>query len=224
MSAPSADSKRVGGSGVVVGVALALMGCAVLAAFLIMSRGGAVDGAALMESTFGVRGIGSRYGIVEAREMPTGACVVILDDPSARIEAASAGESPPNDERVDWGKVAILPSKAWPRRIVVTLPKAQSSQAPIDAFFTKSEWQDVSQLGSKGGKVVVDSKKLAWRGFDAQWVHERAYEQPLTFRDAMSVNLSVEGRPCVLSAYWSRGEAASEAQLKELLALLDSRK
>lgn len=195
--------------------------CAMLAAFLISSRGGAIDGAALMESTFGVRGLGSRYAIVEAREMPTGARVVILDDPSAPPESRSEGEATQGDEQVEWSKLAIPPAKTWPRRVVITFPKVAGSRETLDAFFEKSEWMDVSQLGPSGGKVVIDSKKLGWRGFDAQWVHERAYETPLTFRDAMSVNLSVENQPCVLSAFWSRGEAASEARLKELLALLE---
>jgi hypothetical protein len=220
MSAPSADAPRPGGAGVILLIAAALMMCSGLAAFLIISRGGDIDGAAALERAFGVRGMGARYAIVEAREMPGGTQVVILDDPSIALEVPPIVEEPPPDERVDWRTVVIPAASAWPRRIVFTFPEPGNEKAVIESFLQKGGG-DVAHLGPNGGKVVVAAKKIAWRGFDADWVHERSYERKLTFRDAMSVNLSLEKLPCVMTAFWPRGEAASEAKLKELLALLN---
>jgi hypothetical protein len=222
MSAPSADSKPVGGAGVIIGVAAALMLCATLFAFLYMSRGGDIDGAALLEETFGVGGLGPEYGIVQARELPNGSRLVIFEDKGAPPEAGKAVDPPKAEERVDWRKVVIPPCTSRPRMVVFTLPKPGAKQSTVEAFFEKSEWKDVADLDSSGGKVVVNAKKIAWRGYDAAWVHERAYERPLTFRDSISANRSLAGQPCVMSAFWTRGEAGSEAALTELLARLGS--
>jgi hypothetical protein len=220
MSDRTADAKRPSGAGAIVVVAAGMMVCAVLAAFLIMSRGGQVDGAAVLAEVFGQHELHPRYAIVEAREMPSGTRVVILDDPAAPPESAPDAEPPAPDEKVDWRTVAIPPAKAWPRRLVFTLPQRGSGQAAVDAFFVRNEWRDIADLGPKGGKVMLAAKKIAWRGFDADWVHERSFERKLTFRDAMSVNLSLEKQPCVLSAFWPRGEAASEERLREVLGML----
>jgi hypothetical protein len=222
MSAPSAEPRRAGGAGAIILIAAGLMICAGLAAFLIITRGGRVDGAAVLERAFGVRGMGERYAIVEAREMPGGTEVVILDDPSVPVEAPPAMEQPAPDERVDWRTVVIPAATAWPRRIVFTFPKPGNEQAVIEAFMTHGQWGDIAHLGPNGGKVIVAAKKIAWRGFDADWVHERAYERKLSFRDALSVNLSLPNQPCVMTAFWPKGEAASEAKLAELLVLLNS--
>lgn len=222
MSDPSADPSRPSGAGTILLIAAGLMICSALAAFLIVSRGGEIDGSAVLERAFGVRGLAPRYVIVEAREMPNGTEVVILDDPSVPVEARPAPEEVPQDEHVDWRAVVIPSATAWPRRIVFTFPEPGNEKAAIDSFLTRHEWGDVAHLGPNGGKVVLAAKKIAWRGFDADWVHERAYERPLTFRDAMSANLSLENQPCVMTAFWPRGEAASEAKLAELLAELDS--
>lgn len=224
MSDPSAETPRAAGPGAIILVALGLMLCAVLAAFLILSRGGRVDGAAVLEAALGVRGLGERYTIVEAREMPSGTRVVILDQTGAPADTPPDKETPPPDEKVDWRTVKIPAATAWPRRVVFTLPKPGTGQAAIDPFFVRNEWRDIADLGPNGGKTVVATKKIAWRGFDADWVHERAYERKLTFRDAVSVNLSLEKQPCVMTAFWSRGEPASEALVTQLLAELGSQR
>jgi hypothetical protein len=222
MSDPSAEPARPSGPGAILLIALGLMVCAVLAAFLILSRGGRVDGAAVLESALGVRGLGEKYTIVEAREMPSGTHVVILDAAGAAPETPPEKDTPPPDEIVDWRTVKIPAATTWPRRVVFTLPKQGSGQAAIDAFFVRQDWGDIAHLGPQGGKTVVATKKLAWRGFDADFVHERAYERKLTFRDAVSVDLSLEKQPCVLTAFWPRGEAASEEIVVKLLAELGS--
>jgi hypothetical protein len=116
----------------------------------------------------------------------------------------------------------IPPATTWPRRLVFTFPEPGNENGVIDSFMQKNGGGDIANLGPSGGKVIVAAKKIAWRGFDADWVHERAYERKATFRDAVSVNLSLEKQPCVMTAFWARGEAASEAKLAELIASLSS--
>lgn len=220
MSDPSADAPRRSGAGAIVGIALALMLCAGLGTWLYLARGGPIDGAATLEAAFGVRGLGERYAITDARELPSGARIVVLEDPHAQAEGAPSTEEPQKDERVDWRKVAIPESTTWPRRIVLTFPKSGGAAAAVDAFFFESRGKDLTELGARGGKVVVRTDKAAWRGFNARWIHERAYERPLTFRDAINVDLSLPDRPCVLTALWTRGEPASQAVLTQMLAAL----
>jgi hypothetical protein len=68
--------------------------------------------------------------------------------------------------------------------------------------------------------VLVARGELSFRGYEAEWVHLRAYERGGTFTDAMRISLSTPERPCVLTATWPRGQAASEALLRELSAPL----
>lgn len=222
MSAPSADNARPAGAGVILGIAFGLMVCAGLVVWLYLSRGGAIDGAAELESAFGVRVLGARYTITDAREMPSGARIVVLDDLAAPAEAPAPETRDEGDERTEWRKVVIPDASSSPRRIVFTFPKPENGQAAVDAFFRPGEAQDIADLPKQGGKVVVKSDKIAWRSYGARWVHERAFEPPLTFRDALRVDLSLPQRPCVMTALWSRGEAASRSELETLLAQLGS--
>ncbi|MBL8859025.1 MAG: hypothetical protein JNL28_11000 [Planctomycetes bacterium] len=220
MSDPTAEAARSPGAATILGIAAALMACAGIATFLIVSRGGPVDGAARLETAFGVRGLGDRYKIVEARELPTGAHIVMLDDQQALDEPTRSTVVSDESEKVDWSRVPIPASRTAPRRIVFLFPTVANGQAATDAFFLKSEWKDIADLGPRGGKVVISAKKIPWRSYSADWVHERVFEPGLTFRDAVNVNLSQEKRPCVMTALWSRGEAASEESVKELLTAL----
>lgn len=221
VSAEPAPGARSAGAGVIVGVALALMLGSALVAFLIMSRGGPIDGAALLQETFGVRTIGDGFVIVDAREVPSGTRIVVLEDslappePAVTVPAQSSGAA-----RIDWKRVVIPPAASRPRRVLFTFPKESGGAAVVDAFFETPEWKDVDDLGSQGGKVVITSEKIAWHGFDARWVHERAFEPGGSFRDAVRANVSLEKRPCVMTATWTRGQAASKETLQQILGAL----
>src|SRR6185369_14002440 len=106
MSAPIVEPARSAGAGVIVGIAFVLMLLAALTAFLIASRGGPIDGAAQLESAFGVRTIGADYTIESAREMPGGARLITFVDTSAPPETAKIVADPnakkPKDDKVDW--------------------------------------------------------------------------------------------------------------------------
>ncbi len=224
MSDPTVELPRRAGAGTIVGVALVLMLLSALAAFLIVSRGGPIDGGAQLESIFGVRTIGDGYVISSARKMPGGASLVTFEDPSAPPEAAQnppdPSAKPPKDEHFDWTRVPIPPATARPMRVTFQFPAAGTSHDVVAGFFRNVERKSLEDLGPDGGKVTIETGKLAWRGFDADWVHERAYEKGGTFRDGMRVDLSLAKQPCVMTAEWSRGDAASRAALERVLDAL----
>jgi hypothetical protein len=199
MSAPTAETTRTVGAGTIVGVALVLMLLAALVAFLVVSRGGVIDGAAQLESVFGVRTIGPDYAIDSAREMPGGARLITFVDGSAPPETAALVPDPnakkPKEDHVDWTHVSIPPSTARPRRVTFLLPAPGASHEVVAAFFHDVERKSIENLGPSGGKVTVETGKLAWRGFDADWVHERVFEAGGTFRDGMRVDLSLAKKP-----------------------------
>ena len=66
----------------------------------------------------------------------------------------------------------------------------------------------------------IDAGKIPWHGFDADYVHDRSFEPGGTFRDEMRVNLSLANNACMLTARWTRGEAASKKALQPLLDAL----
>lgn len=227
MSAPIAEPARSAGAGVVVGVALVLMLLAGLTAFLIASRGGPIDGPAQVESAFGVRTIGPDYGVESAREMPGGARLITFVDKAAAPEVALAVPDPsakkPKDEHVDWSRVTIPPATARPRRVTFHFPAASATHDAVAAFFHDVERRSIEDLGPQGGKVTIETGKLAWRGFDADWVHERVFEEGGTFRDGMRVDVSLAKQPCVMTAEWSRNEPASKAALDKVLDALGAK-
>ncbi len=246
-SAPIAASERsVPSAATIIGIALVLMLVSVLAAFLIVSRGGPIDGALELESAFGVRAPGPDYAVIQARKMPAGAKLLVFEDsnapqepepaPAAEKRDEPAGENAAADkgvdkekgalegqasgEHVDWARVAIPAAKARPRRVTFLFPEDGTSHEVVESFFRYVERKSLAELGPEGGKVVIASGKLGWRGFDADWIHERVFEKGGTFRDAMSVDLSLEKRPCVVTAIWTRGEPASRIALDQLLESL----
>ncbi|MEM7308808.1 MAG: hypothetical protein AAF682_19150 [Planctomycetota bacterium] len=66
--------------------------------------------------------------------------------------------------------------------------------------------------------VEVDRGDVTWRGWRANFVRERAFEEGGGWRDATRVNLSQGERYLVLFALWEPESAGSEGTLEELLA------
>jgi hypothetical protein len=224
MSDPIVDGPRRAGAGTIVGVALVLMLLSALAAFLIISRGGPIDGAAQLESVFGVRSIGAGYEVTFARKMPGGTSLITFEDraaaPEVEMKPADPNAKPVKDERFDWSRVPIPAATARPRQVTFHFPEAGESHDAVAEFFRNVERRSLEDLGPDGGKVTIETGKLAWRGFDAAWLHERGFEKGGTFRDAMRVDLSLEKQPCVMVAVWPRGETASKAALEQVLDAL----
>lgn len=231
MSAPSGDSTGApGNSGafVIVLVALGLMALAGIVAFLFFAGGRSFDGLQLMQERLGVRDVGEGFAVAEARAVPLGSRIVVWKDrrladevepPVAPAsEPAAAGSQAP---KFDWKAVVIPPATTGPRTLYFVFPPdLERGRTAIDETLGGIGWTDLDDLGRDGGRVLVAREKSAWRGYDASWVHVREFQRGGGFRDSMQVDLSLPQSPCLLTATWTRGEAASRASLEALLARL----
>jgi hypothetical protein len=239
MSATSADfaAERARGgpsAGLVVGVALGLMALAALAAFLLLGSGRAIDGGAKLAAAFGSADLPGGLVVETAVRTSTGDELVVV----ARADAAPQADAPaaapaepaaqaelgapaePAAPRIDWAALPIPAAGGPPQRITFHFAPAQRGRAVIDDLVRDVRGRDRGELGAEGGTVVVARGRLAFRGYDAEWVHLRAYERGPAFRDALRVSLSTPAAPCVLTATWPRGEPATEAGWMPVLTAL----
>lgn len=242
MSGPSAESvsssaptsaataPSSGGGLAIVLVASGLMVLAALVAFLVLVGGKGVDGAALLSERLGVRDVGANYAIVESREVPFGSRLVVLEDasqpePTGSAAAAAPAETASDAPKFDWKAVSIPTTTTGPRRLVFVFPSdtQRGHESVADTLRTIS-WTDLDDLGPEGGRVLVARDTLAWRGYDAAWVHVREFERGGAFRDSMQVDLSTASAPCLLTATWPRGVGASRDAFVALLDRLGAKR
>lgn len=235
MSVPSAEletkSSGLSAAGL-VGIAAGLMLLSVLVAVFIATRGGSIDGAAQVDAHFGTHALPFDLALRSAREMPGGERMVVFENPSTRPRSAPLVVDDATREmgavQLDWTKIAIPEATTAPNRVVFVFLTADASQAHFDAFFSNEKWRRVSELGAEGGLVALDTDAISWRGHDASFVHERAFEEGFTFHDVMRVDVSIDVRvdgriakmPCVMWAAWPPGEPASRQVFGEILAAL----
>ncbi|MBL8861996.1 MAG: hypothetical protein JNK02_08275 [Planctomycetes bacterium] len=223
MSGPTADRVPSRPSGaLLVGIAFGLMALAALAAFLLAGTGRPIDGRERMRTAFGTSELPFGLAVASATRTPTGDLIVVHAVPGAPPEPAPA--PPPVDAaptgsgapRVDWAALPIPAPGGPPSQAVFLFVPAERGREVIDELVRRVRGRDRSQLMADGGTVVVARGKLEFRGYDAEWVHLRAYEPGPAFRDALRISLSTPETPCVLTATWPRGAAASPAVLEEL--------
>jgi hypothetical protein len=222
MSATSAEPSRapLGISALtVVGVAVGLMLLGSAVAYLFVLRGGPIDGEGQLQSAFGVRALPFDLSVVQAHEMAGGEKLIVLENKGLPAETEPVAPPAPL-AKIDWKNLPIRTSGTPPRRVRIVWLEGASAAEKLSAFFTKVEFKDLGKLGPEGGLTPIDAGKIPWHGFDADYVHERSFEPGGTFRDAMRVNLSLANNACMLTATWSRGEAASKKALQPLLDAL----
>jgi hypothetical protein len=226
MSDPNAERAPGGiGAGALVGIALGLMVLAAAAAFLLVGRGGPVDGRAELQAAFGGASLPFGLEVVSATRMAAGETLVVLErsgappEPPRQEPKPAAGQEPP---RVDWSALPIPAAQEPPRQVALLLADGARGRAVLDALLRDVVARDRRDLGAEGGTVIVDRGRLDFRGWDSDWIHLRTFEAGGTFRDAVRVSLSTPERPCVLTATWPRGSAASKALLDALIAPLNA--
>jgi hypothetical protein len=162
-----------------------------------------------------------------ASQLPAGEHVVVLVDPGAppEAQAPAAEEAKPAEpgatpEHYDASKVVVGPPGPAPRRVVLLSDPARPGLELPRGSATRPSASDVKHLGAAGGIVPIELGRMHWREYDADFVHERDYERGGTFKDSLRVNLSANGRSCLLLAEWTRGTAGSRAQIETLIAAL----
>lgn len=222
--APTVDApSKPFGAGTIVGIAAGLLLLAVCAAYLIVGQGGRIDGAAELESAFGVRSLPLGLEVVRATRSLRGDRMIVLERKDAPPEAPMDQRVGKEHEVADWSKVPIGPEGAPPRQATFLLTDAASAARVLEDLVRNVKSRDLQDLGSGGGVVVVKRDHFDFRGWDAEWVQLRSFEPGGTFRDAMRVSLSTPEKPCVLTVTWPRGMAASKAVLDQLIAPLARR-
>ncbi len=224
MSVPNAEVRSGPSGALLVFVAFGLMALAGVAAFLLLGRGGPIDGRARMTEVFGTADLPFGLAIESATEMSSGGSLVVYAMPGAAaeakpapVESKSSNESEP---RIDWLQVPVPESNAPPRQASFLLVPGEKGRSVLEEMIRNVQGRDRADLGREGGTVVLDRGKLDFRGYDSDWIHMRTYEPGPAFRDAMRISLSTPDNPCVLTVTWPRGNPASRAQLEALTAPL----
>jgi hypothetical protein len=219
MSTKSADATPGPSALGVIGIAFGLMLIAALAAFLIFKRAKPIDGAAALAQRFGVRSLPFGLEVTRGDQLSSGEQMIVLENPAAPPEPA-ASERAADAPKLDWTKLELGTPGAPPQSVVVLLSDAPFSRERDAELFGRVEFRDVKSLDDMGGVLPIAAGKVGWCGYDASFVHERNYEKSGTFRDALRVNLSVQGKTAILTAKWPRGAQASKQTLEQLLAPL----
>jgi|GEM_PF-1345528 len=224
MSVPSAEVRSGPSGALLVIIAFGLMALAGVAAFLLLGRGGPIDGRARMTEVFGTPDLPFGLAIQSATEMSSGGSLIVYAMPGSaieteppRVESKSPEDGGP---RIDWSKVPVPESTATPRQASFLIVAGDKGRSVLEEMIRNVRGRDRGELGAEGGTVVLDRGKMDFRGYDSEWIHMRTYEPGLTFRDAMRISLSTPENPCVLTATWARGNPASRTQLETLTATL----
>lgn len=200
-------------------VAAGAMAFAGIAAWLYVGRGSGIDGAARLQTAFGVPPAAVAMEVRAAQRLPDGIEIVALHDP-ARPEQPIEAPSSSAGVAVERSKVDLGPAGTAPREALFVFVPEPAWAAVRSEHFERVRWKDLAELPPSGGVQSVDEGKLPWRGFDASWVHERAWDAAGGFRDAVRVDVSLPGQPASLLLTWPRGSRADRATLAAWLQRL----
>ncbi len=208
--------------GFVLGIALCILVLGSLVAWICLPKGEARDGAKLFEAWFGAGALPAEFSVAEARKLMGGEEVLRL----LRSNAAPEREKAPaaakgNDTRVDWTQVEQGASDQLPLSIIfVEYPKERAKDELGRLFSEKLQPGKLDEIGTSGGRLVLEIGTLSWGERSAAFVVEREFEPGGTFRDSARINLSKADGALIASASWARSEPFSKSRLQALLGSL----
>lgn len=221
-----------------LGIALGLLAIAGSITAIAWTRSGAIDGAALIASSFDVGALPFELRVARASKLASGERSVVLEPPSLapeppRAPAPEPTETPPTSStpsdgdpprpRFDGSKIALGEAGRPPRQVVLVAYSDAFPEGAVNAQFQGVEWKDLRDLPVEGTLAAVDAGKLDWGDYRADFVHERLFEPGGTFRDRIRVNLSAPGLRWAMHALWGRGLPASKERVGEILKALRTR-
>ena len=217
------DASESGEPSALTGAAILLIAAGVMllagiAAWLYAGRGASIDGVERVQRAFGATPAKLGMEVRAAQRLPDGVEVVALHDP-ARPDAAPAA-SPAGVAAVDRAKLDLGPAGTAPREALFVFVTEAAWPAVRKEHFERVRWKELLEVPASGGVQSVDEGKLAWRGWDAAYVHERAWDGGSGFRDAIRVDVSLPGQPASLLLTWPRGARADRAALSAWLERL----
>jgi hypothetical protein len=208
--------------GCVLGIAFGILLLGSLVAWLVLPKTEARDGAVLFQQWF-ASAPPAPYEVSDAGKLMGGEEVVKLVDSGAgeerpRIEPTSA-KSSKETVRVDWARVEQGPAGRRPRTVTLVRYPEERARVELKRLFSeKLAPGRLDEIGSGGGRLVLEVGTLDLEGRNAAFVLEREFERGGTFRDIARVDLSKDGDALVVNAVWSRSEPFSKQALAALLA------
>jgi hypothetical protein len=221
----ASEGKREVRSGVLgVGMGFALL--VALGFWLFRQHAQPRDGVELLAEWFQDAELPFGLEVQEAAELMDGEELVKLARASAPVEEprkSPTAKSPTDGATIRWEELPQGSPDQPPREVVLAHFPTGGDAGVIARLFGPQESSGIGQVGSQGGKVLVDAGKLPWGEFDVDYVYEREFEAGGTFVDTVRINLTQPGRVLVLRARWSRNETFSKSRTKELLAALRRR-
>lgn len=213
-------------------VLLAFAGLALLAGLVgvfVLVRTGDADPRAVLAETFDVRTLPFELTPVYAAELPLGARCVRFEnaarsaESSAIVDAAAnsapaaaiAAQDAAATSEIAWKKLAIAPPGAPPLEAWLIFTGSRG-RAGVNATLDEASAQSLGDLGEDGGLVAVDSGTFPWDVYAPRYVHARRFERPGVYTDSVRVDVSANGRWCVLVVGWPRGVTGSKEAAFEL--------
>jgi hypothetical protein len=215
--------------GCVIGIALGIMVIGSMIALLWLPRTEKRDGAKLLEAWLGAQQLPAGFEIREATKFIGGEEVVQLVNTSAQAEAPAAAvekasKAASEMERVDWAQVKMGASDQLPLTLLfVHYPKERSESELGRLFSEKIVAGTLDEIGSRGGRMVLELGTLTIKDSAPAYVIERKFEPGGTFKDIARVNMSSAEPGLVINAEWSRSEPFSKSRLQALLDSLRTR-
>lgn len=174
------------------------------------------------------------FRLETALRLATGEVVVSLENDDPRAEDAadeqeedaeteeSDGDGSKDDDRPDPEEFTVArrernaledgtpPTEVWLARY----PRDDAESALARHFRRRSGDDDEPKLDET---ITLDGGRLPWGRYDADFVHERDYDEGGHFSDALRVNLT-RGTQCwILFAEWPRDYRGSRAPVEALL-------
>ncbi len=199
---PAVERERTGPVlGVAFGLGVLMVCVLVVAGVTLLQR--SFDGAGVLDEILPERPLPFGLELVEASLLPTGERILRLA--AAEEVNVAEGEEPLPDEVI----LAVYSNAGE----VTRLFEGGDDDRREDGE-RMVEWQEDPSFD---WHTEMGRGEIAWRGWRATFVRERAFEEGGTWSESMRVNLSQGGRYLVLFAHWPRDVTASEDRLRELL-------
>lgn len=211
--------------GCVIGIALGLLILGSTIAWITLPKTEPRDGAQLMEAWFGAGRMPQGYSLEDARKLMGGEEVVKLVDgeaPDERELAATGPEQQGSDEKqVEWDRIEIGESDTRPRWLMFVRYPSDKGKSQVNRLFAADlKPGRIQDIGSQGGRMLLETGTLKWGDLDPAFVLEREFERGGTFRDIVRVNLSSASSPLILHASWGRSLPFAKARLQAVLDAL----
>lgn len=222
---PVRDERRTSALAV-LGIAGGFLLLAGILVWMWISRGRPIDAGEQLRGAFAVESVPAGWSVALAQAVPDSFFDFSSEQRIVRLVRADAPADPAPAEqpgaKPEWKKLAENAPPGEPTRLYLAWYAPSSGGADVERQLDSHRAQELAQLGEKGGIVRVDLGKLAWGGFDADFVHERLFEKG-AFRDALRVNLSSPGQFCVLNVLWPWGVRGTRESAARILALFPPR-